>query len=509
MRRDPDDDALRLVYSDWLEENGDVARAEFIRLQCRLEDMGSEDPEREALLKREKELFTTHGPAWFSREGLKALLPAERIPARDEPTETPVESALATVRRGFVETLRCSPAQLLNHASLLRSEPVETVLLNAEFSAELNERIDGLSAVIWDGIQRLGIQCGEQLTDAVTSLWDRAQFSRLRQIRMSGWRVSRHVRSIIRAKQEGRMPVLSLIVPDEDDMDSVARVLLEDSGVANLAQHDLDRANQPSYALGIAKRLSRAGIPPQIAAKELSRVLRPEGLDGLAREIWENDDALMGNRARLHLIQSLYERFQRPIPDPLLEQIIEPHFQGTTTFEDGYDDLLEALRDVGELVPGHLGPVLETVITRWATMWEEQHLTLSHEAYRNIVDLSSRYGNILCADAREKLARSAANRRLERIIAIGGVLPTGSADHVDASIAPSAVPATPQEFVAAGNVLINRRRPSLDQCVQAFDLYERARDPQAFDRLAAVAQRVGHSTLAQQARKRAAEFRGS
>ena len=29
----PDDDALRMVYSDWLEENQEAERAEFIRTQ--------------------------------------------------------------------------------------------------------------------------------------------------------------------------------------------------------------------------------------------------------------------------------------------------------------------------------------------------------------------------------------------------------------------------------------------------------------------------------------------
>ncbi|MHB1424636.1 MAG: TIGR02996 domain-containing protein [Gemmataceae bacterium] len=35
----PDDDAPRLIFADWLEEQGDagsVARAEFIRAQCAL-----------------------------------------------------------------------------------------------------------------------------------------------------------------------------------------------------------------------------------------------------------------------------------------------------------------------------------------------------------------------------------------------------------------------------------------------------------------------------------------
>lgn len=36
----PDDDLPRLVLADWLEENGEAERAEFIRLQCRLWQVG-------------------------------------------------------------------------------------------------------------------------------------------------------------------------------------------------------------------------------------------------------------------------------------------------------------------------------------------------------------------------------------------------------------------------------------------------------------------------------------
>src|SRR5262245_58863227 len=36
----PDDDGPRLVYADWLEEHGDPARAEFIRVRCELGDGG-------------------------------------------------------------------------------------------------------------------------------------------------------------------------------------------------------------------------------------------------------------------------------------------------------------------------------------------------------------------------------------------------------------------------------------------------------------------------------------
>jgi uncharacterized protein (TIGR02996 family) len=40
-----DDDTPRLVYADWLDENGDPDRAAFIRVQCRLADLPPDDPD--------------------------------------------------------------------------------------------------------------------------------------------------------------------------------------------------------------------------------------------------------------------------------------------------------------------------------------------------------------------------------------------------------------------------------------------------------------------------------
>ncbi len=50
----PDDDTARLVFADWLDEQGsadDAARAEFIRVQCELARLDRDDP-RVAKLKR-------------------------------------------------------------------------------------------------------------------------------------------------------------------------------------------------------------------------------------------------------------------------------------------------------------------------------------------------------------------------------------------------------------------------------------------------------------------------
>jgi uncharacterized protein (TIGR02996 family) len=58
---DPDDDALRLVYADWLEERGQAARAEFIRIQCGL----ARSPGDAALKAREQELLEAHQVEWL------------------------------------------------------------------------------------------------------------------------------------------------------------------------------------------------------------------------------------------------------------------------------------------------------------------------------------------------------------------------------------------------------------------------------------------------------------
>ena len=57
----PEDDATRLVYADWLQENGDEDRAEFIRLQIAYQNQPAEfDP----TYARMDELRKRHGQRW-------------------------------------------------------------------------------------------------------------------------------------------------------------------------------------------------------------------------------------------------------------------------------------------------------------------------------------------------------------------------------------------------------------------------------------------------------------
>jgi uncharacterized protein (TIGR02996 family) len=102
----PDDDAPRLVYADWLDDHGDPARAEFIRVQCELARISPDDPAHDSLEPRERALLAEFRAKW-----LEPLLPF----ARKE----------AEFRRGFVEKITVPAAKFVKKAKdLFESAPI-------------------------------------------------------------------------------------------------------------------------------------------------------------------------------------------------------------------------------------------------------------------------------------------------------------------------------------------------------------------------------------------------
>jgi uncharacterized protein (TIGR02996 family) len=61
-----DDDTPRLVYADWLLENGREERAEFIRVQVELARLPAWDAARVPLRLREQKLLARHGEEWLA-----------------------------------------------------------------------------------------------------------------------------------------------------------------------------------------------------------------------------------------------------------------------------------------------------------------------------------------------------------------------------------------------------------------------------------------------------------
>src|SRR5690242_19351884 len=104
----PDDDVPRLVYADWLDEHGEPARAEFIRVQVRLAALPEGADECPELGRRERQLLREHRERWL--EPLRGLV-------RD-----------ARFRRGFVEHAQFDAETFLDHGDeAFAREPIRSV----------------------------------------------------------------------------------------------------------------------------------------------------------------------------------------------------------------------------------------------------------------------------------------------------------------------------------------------------------------------------------------------
>jgi uncharacterized protein (TIGR02996 family) len=72
IRANPDDDTARLAFADWLDENDEPERAEFIRVQIELEPVRYriDNPRARELHKREDALLRAHGDDWIGTNHL-------------------------------------------------------------------------------------------------------------------------------------------------------------------------------------------------------------------------------------------------------------------------------------------------------------------------------------------------------------------------------------------------------------------------------------------------------
>ncbi len=121
-----DDDGLRLVIADWLEEHDQPERAEFVRVQVELaatppfwkpvSDPGAKLSIRyEALRRRERELLGNYQYDWLNAETGTLWHHWGGPPAW---------------RRGFIHALTCTAANWLAHAeALLATQPVRQATL--------------------------------------------------------------------------------------------------------------------------------------------------------------------------------------------------------------------------------------------------------------------------------------------------------------------------------------------------------------------------------------------
>jgi uncharacterized protein (TIGR02996 family) len=131
----PDDDTPRLIYADWLDEHGDEARAEFIRVQCSLEGMPADDRRRPKLQRREKELLAQYGWAWAEELGDEVSEWAfrrgfvERVEMR---LEMPCEKILGVLQKAPIRHIR-DTSQFCDLSSVVAALPHLQRLTGLEF----------------------------------------------------------------------------------------------------------------------------------------------------------------------------------------------------------------------------------------------------------------------------------------------------------------------------------------------------------------------------------------
>src|SRR5581483_3087358 len=145
----PEDDAVRLIYADWLEEHGEPERGEFIRCQVELartqrpsrpaslrsltsyelsvEEVQDLSPARERMERRAMELLRFRGREWRERD------PVLHIELWKDPDD--IEWLVGIeYRRGFVEKVTLSAADWLAHnADILARHPIQAVNFTTYF----------------------------------------------------------------------------------------------------------------------------------------------------------------------------------------------------------------------------------------------------------------------------------------------------------------------------------------------------------------------------------------
>lgn len=159
IRANPEDVTPRLIAADWYEDQGDAARAEFIRLQCQLESCPpyERDPAQERQMDR---LIRKHGKAWAGPVA---------------PLGRPVWS------RGFIDSISCRAAVFLDQAATLVGATTREISLERA-NRYLNELIacSQLSTVRALAIRSLQMTQGD-----FRRLFNSPHLGRLRQLTLN------------------------------------------------------------------------------------------------------------------------------------------------------------------------------------------------------------------------------------------------------------------------------------------------------------------------------------
>jgi uncharacterized protein (TIGR02996 family) len=336
IRANHDDDGVRLIYADWLDEHGQPQRAEFIRVQVELARLTEDDPRREALADRQDELIAAHGGEWgrpcFDSDARKVEWSRGLVEEVDLERDDGVEDILRTapIRRLHLRSVDGKRlAKIIRlpqfaHVRELTAEPPHNARLRAEELAR-SRAVGGLTA-----LSLKGVYSGSAFFAALASS---PHFRSLKRLAV--------ISSVLDADEVealGRVPVLGQLTDLDLSENEIGlggvQTLLASPLVAGLTNLQLNGVGElgadGGHAFASASHLRRlAGLSLYWAG------LGPEGVAALAGA------AHLGSLRRLHLNEN-------GLGDEAVREIARaPHWAGLT-------DLNLALNEIGPEGVRHL-----------------------------------------------------------------------------------------------------------------------------------------------------------
>jgi uncharacterized protein (TIGR02996 family) len=222
---DPDDDAPRLIFADYLDERGDP-RGEFIRVQVALAQLSAGDPRRRPLQDREAALLAKFHRAWSD--------PLRRIAGWTE------------FRRGFVETVNVEARTfLLKAVDLFRMAPVRHVRF-LDVGSSLGRLMECPQLARLTALTIYAQHIDDRLTGAIS---ESAYLDGLKALNVGRNRIGdRGVERLAWSPRFGQLTALD--ASDNTVGDGGARAVAESTNLSNLESLELRRNELTRAGLG-------------------------------------------------------------------------------------------------------------------------------------------------------------------------------------------------------------------------------------------------------------------
>jgi uncharacterized protein (TIGR02996 family) len=316
----PDDNTPRLIFADWLDEHGDSARAEFIRVQVERATLPKWDARQVRLRLRERALIEEYGDVW------KAELPRIKGIAWEE------------FRRGFVATATVSSFAALGAGARAcwAAAPIEAISLRWPRQVESKKSLAPIS-----GLRELSITGQHVDYWGPGRLADAPLLSTLRTLNISNCGLSRDgFRRLLASPHLGNLTALR--VPLNRLGNLGVRALFDAKSMKSLTELDLSESG--TYGTG------RYREDPVIGAAGLTALAMWPGMTRI-RSL-----TLSGNSVKRDGLRALL----RSPPAAGLKELVLRHNelpgQAMAEFGTAHRELKLEVLDLGENPLGDLGP---------------------------------------------------------------------------------------------------------------------------------------------------------